>query len=108
MIGRHTAFVDPIELQVFPGNLLPVLCTGVGEHFEGIFRSMAAGDGDARLAPRPGSRTNTIYKVLRRAVGYGFRACVHVVENFCCLSHATRSSQGLKPRLFSSIYGTTK
>ncbi len=54
MIRRHTAFVDPIELQVFPGNLLPVLCTGVGEHFEGIFRGVAAGDGDARLAPGPG------------------------------------------------------
>ena len=51
VIGRHTTFVDPIELQVFPGNLLAVLRAGIGQERKRILGSVAAGDGDARLAP---------------------------------------------------------
>ena len=90
VVGGNTAFVDPIEFEVFPGNLLPVLGAGVGQERKRILRSVPAGDGDARLASRPRSGANTVDKVLRCAPGYRIRARIHIIENFDRFSHATR------------------
>ena len=90
VIGRDTAFVDPIKLEVLPGNLLAVLCAGIGQKLKGVLRGIAPGNGDARLASCPGSRANAVYEILRRAPACRLRAGIHKIENFDRLSHAIR------------------
>ncbi len=82
LVGRHTAFVDPVELQLAPGNLCAVGGAGIAQELKHMPRCVASGDCDSRLASCPSRRNNMLDQILRRAPAYFLRTLVHVIENF--------------------------